>query len=557
MIKRLLLFCILVFIAIPHLPASAQDAGGVHFQEMQCERLPGMNIPRLTHGLVAIGEDIIAIGGHTKGFVPTSTAEVFRDGKWHLSETVYPHDGAMTLKLRSGNIIIAGGYSGDFGIGQSFGVEMYDASSRSFHHLPIMDSKRTHCTGLELENGEILITGNWYAPDNMELYRPDSGGSFVKEVSQQRNTPWVLSSGPDNAIAFSSLDSHGDTLRPIIVDRLYGDPFIPDLLKQWSPVHVGQNLVASCEYEIGNCSYLIPVIDRSGRYAPMLVAGESFSILPTEYDIPAEGPWGRISWISPFFTDKAKETAWLPGTDADNRIYLLKIAYGPAIRGGKATQLVYYTKPQPGLVTVPPGVDAESCFQATPRFELLPGGRFIVAGGAGGYSLYDPSTMVCLLYPGIAKRNKALLWWALSAVALALAATFCVLMLRRSGRRPVREETSTKAEDDLRSRLTDLLEKRQYFRNKDASLASVAAELGTNQTYISAVVNGTTGQSFPQLINGYRIAFAQKLMKEKPDMPVNQVADESGFPNESTFLRNFKARTGLTPGQWKAQLKNN
>ena len=68
------------------------------------------------------------------------------------------------------------------------------------------------------------------------------------------------------------------------------------------------------------------------------------------------------------------------------------------------------------------------------------------------------------------------------------------------------------AEDDLLSRLTDLMENKQFFRRKDAKLSLVASELGTNITYSSAVVNGATGKSFPSFLNGYRIRYAQQLM---------------------------------------------
>jgi AraC-like DNA-binding protein len=39
-------------------------------------------------------------------------------------------------------------------------------------------------------------------------------------------------------------------------------------------------------------------------------------------------------------------------------------------------------------------------------------------------------------------------------------------------------------------------------------------------------------------------------MRDHPDMRLAEVADESGFSNEQSFFRSFKARTGLTPGEW-------
>ena len=34
-------------------------------------------------------------------------------------------------------------------------------------------------------------------------------------------------------------------------------------------------------------------------------------------------------------------------------------------------------------------------------------------------------------------------------------------------------------------------------------------------------------------------------------VPLLLVAEESGFPNETTFLRNFKAQTGMSPSEWR------
>ena len=49
----------------------------VPFVAMDCERLPEMNNPRSGHGLVWTGKELMAIGGHTTGFVPTQTAEIY------------------------------------------------------------------------------------------------------------------------------------------------------------------------------------------------------------------------------------------------------------------------------------------------------------------------------------------------------------------------------------------------------------------------------------------------------------------------------------------------
>ena len=96
-----------------------------------------------------------------------------------------------------------------------------------------------------------------------------------------------------------------------------------------------------------------------------------------------------------------------------------------------------------------------------------------------------------------------------------------------------------------------MVEERQLYLVKDLKISDIARELGTNATYISACINGQMGVSFPEFIAGYRVAHAQKLMREHPEMHSVEVWEASGFNNEKTFLRCFRSQTGMTPAAWK------
>ena len=98
------------------------------------------------------------------------------------------------------------------------------------------------------------------------------------------------------------------------------------------------------------------------------------------------------------------------------------------------------------------------------------------------------------------------------------------------------------------------MEERQLYRKKGLKIADVATELGTNTTYISACLSGQLGTSFRVFVNKYRLEHAKRLMKEHPQMRLSQVGDDSGFSNEKTFLRTFKAATGVTPTEWKKSI---
>ena len=520
---------------------------GVTFNEMPVQPLPPLQVPRMAHSLFLAGDELVVIGGHTTGFVPTRTAEHLTGDRWELVETNYTHDNGFAV-MSKGLPLVGGGYEGDFGIGQSFGTEMLDPSVHTFSHLPILDSKRANASALELEDGTVLVSGNWYAPDNLELFTPGTGFRIVKEVAQERDFPFILKSAPDNALVFSSASNYGDSLKPVMIDRLKGEPFTGPLLEEWRPAFPHHNLQPT-SFEVGNYSYLIPAENSSREIAPMLVSGESFSLLETEWPIPVEGPWGQIGYDCQFFTDKERGIAWLLGVDFEDRVYLLKIGYLEALRGGKAPISLYYTQPIERLWWSPPHTERSHGQLAAPRGILLKDGRFAIIGGGGGYSQYDPTPVACILCPDGRQLQAGTPWWVIALGILALSAlAFLLWWLFRS---PKTEPEAAPAEGDLLSRLTDLMENKQFFRRKDAKLSMVAAELGTNVTYISAVVNGTMGMNFPTFLNSYRIRYSQQLMREHPDMTLRQIAEESGFPNETTFLRNFKAQTGKTPTEWK------
>lgn len=86
-----------------------------------------------------------------------------------------------------------------------------------------------------------------------------------------------------------------------------------------------------------------------------------------------------------------------------------------------------------------------------------------------------------------------------------------------------------------------------------AVLPRIAFELGTNTTYLSNYMNGTLNTTFPAFVTSYRIRYAQELMLKDPSMRMSKVAEESGFNNEKTFLRSFKAICGVTPSEWKQE----
>lgn len=178
--KKVLLLCLLCMICIRPLTALADGnakEGTCPVVRIEPERLPDFNIPRYGYNLLCLNGEPVVVGGHTSGFVLTATAEYLKDGKWHLLQTVYHHDGGFTVALMSGKALIAGGFKDNLGIGQSFEVEMYDPVAHRFTGFGCLAKKRASAGAVELDSGRVLK----YPDQKANAIGIDSG--FANDIS--------------------------------------------------------------------------------------------------------------------------------------------------------------------------------------------------------------------------------------------------------------------------------------------------------------------------------------------------------------------------------------
>lgn len=523
---------------------------GLAYAPMESERLPDLNEARSGHALVWAGDHILAIGGHTTGFIPTATAEYYDDGRWHSIPTLYPHDTPFALALKDGDVLVGGGYESSFGVGQTWGVERYHPKSHNFTPEPIMDRKRAHASALEMEDGSIVICGNWYSLDVTERYHSQNGSFTVDTASEGRNYPLVIPVGATNAYIFSgSCDSYGGKPQ-YIVDQLDGEPFTVELFEQWHPCAPSDRNVQAEACRMTDDAFLILATNDEEQYAPMVVNTNGFSLLPLDHALPCAGPWGAIHYTRAVWTQSETQTAWLMGFDDEKRVYLAEIQYEAYLQGNEAALTMHYSQPIEGLPNMPWEL-------------LLPDGSFVTVGG-GGVSNYQPDGHVFAFYPAEKSGKRAALpaWGVALMVAIGLILLgFLAFGIKKSRRAETPQNSNPAPADDLPSnekqdlsaQITALMEEQKLFRNKDLRIADVATALGTNTTYISATLNGTLSTTFPAFVTGYRIRYAQDLMRKDPTMRLSQVAEESGFANEKTFMRSFKTACGVTPSEWKQE----
>ena len=84
--------------------------------------------------------------------------------------------------------------------------------------------------------------------------------------------------------------------------------------------------------------------------------------------------------------------------------------------------------------------------------------------------------------------------------------------------------------------------------------SQLAAEVGVTEAALSRIVNIYFEKTVPNLLNGYRVEDAKRLLLEtKEDLAV--ISRESGFNSLSTFNRYFKELEGVSPSTFRKEAK--
>ena len=533
-------------------PGGTQAAGDVW--QMAVERLPDLHIPRNAHTAAFVNGELTVIGGHTTGFIPTNTAEYYRDGAWHLIDSYFPHDYGFGLVLNTGEILMGGGCAEAFGEGQTPGVELYSAQTHSFTPLPIMDQRRTRPAAAQLSDSTVVISGNWYSADYTSTYSVPGGPATVRRSALQRVSPYIFQTSPDNAIIFSSVGTRDEALEPI-VERLQGEPFEVPLLQEWedwTPLDGGQmSQFFIGDEAVGGYAWLFPAIRKAdGQPGLIKLIGEEFSVLETERPISLEGPEGeKLTRHIVLLADREQSCAWIVQSSLGmNRIYVTRVEYEKALRSGKAPLTLY-------RADLPE--DLPSPYAMNPV--LLPGGRIAILGGRPGLDEYYPIASAFILHTEPLPEKGGLPWW-LGLLCGIVCASSLVWIGWRFTRKPAPAESAREIEQqgaavftDMMTRIQTLMEEKELFKKPDLKVEDLAAELGTNVAYVRGCISGAYGGSFKSFVNDYRIRYVQRLLLANPTAKITTLAEEAGFSSNATFYRNFTTVTGLSPAAWLKQ----
>jgi YesN/AraC family two-component response regulator len=115
-------------------------------------------------------------------------------------------------------------------------------------------------------------------------------------------------------------------------------------------------------------------------------------------------------------------------------------------------------------------------------------------------------------------------------------------------------EISSSAENKVLQNLIQQFEQNKLYLNDDLTIMDVVQVVGTNRTYLSALINQRYKQNFCSYVNSFRIKALKELTISNPTCAYEILAESCGFGSVSSMKRAVSSSTGLSISEWKKTL---
>lgn len=86
--------------------------------------------------------------------------------------------------------------------------------------------------------------------------------------------------------------------------------------------------------------------------------------------------------------------------------------------------------------------------------------------------------------------------------------------------------------------------------------SDVAEALGVTPAYLSSVFHEEKGESYTKFLTRLRMMQAALLLKSKPNLTIQTVAEQAGYVSDKHFIGVFKKYFGMTPNEYRQQNLN-
>lgn len=117
--------------------------------------------------------------------------------------------------------------------------------------------------------------------------------------------------------------------------------------------------------------------------------------------------------------------------------------------------------------------------------------------------------------------------------------------------------TSNMKDDQKQQLLEDtrrVMEETDEYCQQEFTVGSLAKLIGSNERYVSMVINDHYGKSFTELLNDCRIKKACERLTddtEYANLTITAIGQSVGYKSQTTFIKQFRKCTGLTPSVYQ------
>jgi AraC-like DNA-binding protein len=107
--------------------------------------------------------------------------------------------------------------------------------------------------------------------------------------------------------------------------------------------------------------------------------------------------------------------------------------------------------------------------------------------------------------------------------------------------------------DEIVRKINVAMEQENLYQETELTLQQLSTHLQYPSHQVSQAINDGMKKSFYELINGYRVEEAKRLLlhPKSEGFTVLSVGFEAGFNSKTTFNTVFKKFTGLTPTDFR------
>ncbi len=111
---------------------------------------------------------------------------------------------------------------------------------------------------------------------------------------------------------------------------------------------------------------------------------------------------------------------------------------------------------------------------------------------------------------------------------------------------------SNEVQEATLSKLKSVMTTEKPYLEPRFSLPELAQRLGTTVHVLSQVINEGLGKNFFEMTAEYRVEEAKKILREKTNIKMEEIAEQVGYNSKSSFNIAFKKITGKTPSEFRS-----